>query len=85
MVKVTASRNEEKGGCNVNCSFDGNGQDIANEVVCIIEALMSNLNREDIMLHAIVIQTIAENPYILTGESKEEYEMRTVKTVKGIN
>lgn len=90
MVKVEARANEEKKGCDVSISMEGNGKDLIEETLAVIQGVMGSLKDEDIILHMLALKAIAENSEILIGEEKDvakdfERFVATAKFRGGIN
>lgn len=86
MVKVVANtvmRGDEKG-AEVTMDLQGDGLQITDEVLAIIQGLMNGLKDNDILLHALCLQRIADNPRILLGkgDDDEEEELREAMAVK---
>lgn len=90
MVKVEARANDEKKGCNVSISMEGNGKDLIEETLAVIQGVMGSLKAQGKILHMIALQAIAENSEILIGEEEDiakEFErfVATTKIREGIN
>lgn len=90
MVKVEATANEKKNGCNVSISMQGHGQDLINETLALIQDVMGSLKGQDRILHMLAFQAIAENTEILLGEEEDiakEFErfVATAKFREGVN
>ncbi len=90
MVKAEATANNEKKGCNVSISMQGNGKDLIEETLALIQGVMGSLKEQDRILHMLAIQAIAENSEILLGEEEDiakEFErfVATAKFREGIN
>ena len=87
MIKIET--NLEEGGVNIKGEIGGKGIDLVNEILTIIQTLMSDIKEKDEFLHAIALNAIVNNFYILTGETEEEFyarhELEGVKIVKGVN
>ena len=84
MVKVEANSTlkGKKRGTELAVEMSGSGIQISNEVLSIIQELMGNLKENDEILHAICLQTIAENPGILLGKRDEDEELRAAMAMK---
>lgn len=89
MVKVEARANDEKKGCNVSISMEGNGKDLIEETLAVIQGVMGSLKAQGKILHMIALQAIAENSEILIGEEDiaKEFErfIATAKIREGVN
>lgn len=92
MVKVEARANNERKGCNVSISMEGNGKDLIEETLAVIQGVMSSLKEESSMLHMLAIRAIGDEPTILFGEDKEsdrakdfERFVATAKFREGVN
>lgn len=89
MVKVEATANDEKKGCNVSISMEGNGKDLIEETLAVIQGVMGSLKAQGKILHMIALQAIAENSEILIGEEDiaKEFErfVATAKIREGVN
>ena len=90
MVKAEATANNEQGGCNVSISMQGHGKDLIEETLALIQGVMGSLKEQDIILHMLALQAIAENTDILLGEEVDiakEFErfIATAKIREGIN
>lgn len=90
MVKVEARANNERKGCNVSISMEGNGEDLINETLAVIQGVMGSLKEQGKILHMIAFQAIAENSEILIGEKEDiakEFErlIATAKFREGVN
>ena len=89
MVEVKAQTETRDGdsGVNVTTQLNGTPKDIAAEILAIIENLMRGIKRESPLLHALILQTIADNTEILSGgnddKSDAEAEMAEAMS-KGI-
>ena len=79
MVKVEANtvmRGESRG-AEVTIDLKGDGIQIADEILVIIQGLMGEMKENDRLLHLFCLQAIASNPKILLGkEDDEEEELR---------
>ena len=74
MVEVKA-QTETRGadnGVNVTTHLNGTSVDIAAEILAIIENLMRGIKKESPLLHALILQTIADNTEILSGGSDDK-------------
>lgn len=79
MIEVKAETIVKDGekGVSISARTEGSGEEVVNETLTIIEALMKNLKKEAPALHLIALQAIAEEPWILSGEENErEYEAK---------
>ena len=89
MVKVEARANNERKGCNVSISMEGNGKDLIEETLAVIQGVMGSLKEQDRILHMLALQAIAENSEILIGEEDiaKEFErfVATAKIREGVN
>lgn len=90
MVKVEARANNERKGCNVSISMEGNGEDLINETLALIQGVMGSLKEQGKILHMIALQATAENSKILIGEKEDiakEFErfIATAKFREGVN
>ena len=90
MVKAEAKVNNERHGCNVSISMEGNGKDLIEETLAIIQGVMGSLKDEDRILHMLALQAIADNSEILLGEDEDiakdfERFVATAKFRGGVN
>lgn len=90
MVKVEARANDEKQGCNVSISMEGNGKELVEETLAVIQGVMGSLKEQDALLHLLAVEMMIENIEILTGEESnkaEDFErfVATTKFREGIN
>lgn len=85
MVKVEANtviRGDSRG-AEVTIDLKGDGIQIADEILAIIQGLMGEMKESDRLLHMFCLQAIANNPKILLGkEDDEEEEVREAMAVK---
>ncbi len=74
MVEVKAQTEIRDGdsGVSVTTQLNGTSVDIAAEILAIIENLMRGIRRESPLLHMMIIQTIAENMEILSGDNDDK-------------
>ena len=76
MVEVKA-QTETRGadnGVNVTTHLNGVSVDIAAEIIAIIENLMRGIKKESPLLHLLILQTIAENTEILSGDGDAKFD-----------
>lgn len=76
MVEVKA-QTETRGadnGVNVTTHLNGASVDIAAEILAIIESLMRGIKKESPLLHMLILQTIAENTEILSGDGDAKFD-----------
>ena len=90
MVKAEARANDEKQGCNVSISMEGNGKELVEETLAVIQGVMGSLKEQDALLHLLAVEMMIENIEILTGEESnkaEDFErfVATTKFREGIN
>lgn len=95
MIEVKAKADDSRGGCDVSISFNGNGKDLVEETLALIQGVMGSLKDEDIMLHFLVLKTIADHKEILLGnEERDEHDdkadaferfVATAKFREGVN
>lgn len=90
MVKVEARANDEKQGCNVSISMEGNGKELVEETLAVIQGVMGSLKEQDALLHLLAVEMMIENREILTGEESnkaEDFErfVATTKFREGVN
>lgn len=84
MVKVEANstmKGEDRG-TELTVEMEGSGIQISNEILSIIQGLMSDLKEHDRFLHAMCLQAIADNPRILLGKKDEDEELRESMAMK---
>ena len=88
MVKVEANtvmRGETRG-AEVTIDLKGDGVQIADDILAIIQGLMGEMKENDRLLHMFCLQAIADNPKILIGkEDDEEKELREAMAMKMSN
>lgn len=74
MVNVKARSEEVNGEAMVEVALEVNatGKELISESLTIIHSLMKELKSKDIVLHALCIQAIKDNIWVLTGEDEEE-------------
>lgn len=70
-VKATATMSGENQGTEVSVKLSGEGMQIANEALSVIEALMGDIKENSVLLHALCLEAIANNPGILLGNTKD--------------
>ena len=76
MVEVKA-QTETRGadnGVSVTTQFNGVPVDIAAEILAIIESLMKGVKKESPLLHMLILQAIAENMEILSGDGDAKFD-----------
>lgn len=72
-IKAKAEAKEgKKKGVAVSCHSHGEALIIMEESIAIIRAIMENLKKASEIMHRVVLEEIAENPGILTGEDSKE-------------
>ena len=75
MIEAKATSDDKRGGCEVSISMKGNGHELVEEALALIQGVLGSLKDEDAFLHLLAIQAIAEHREILLG--KDEREERT--------
>ena len=73
-VKAQTETRDGESGVNVTTQLNGTSKDIAAEILAIIENLMRGIKRESPLLHALILQTIAENTEILSGGNDDKFD-----------
>ncbi len=76
MVEVKA-QTEIRGadnGVNVTTHLNGASVDIAAEILAIIESLMKGIKKESPLLHMLILQAIADNTEILSGDGDAKFD-----------
>lgn len=76
MIEVKA-QTEVRGadsGVNVTTQLNGVPADLASEILAIIESLMRGIKKESPLLHLLILQTIAENTEILSGDGDAKFD-----------
>lgn len=76
MIEIKA-QTETRGadnGVNVTTQLNGVPVDLAAEILAIIESLMRGIKKESPLLHMLILQTIAENTEILSGDGDAKFD-----------
>lgn len=76
MIEIKAQTETRDGdsGVDVTTQLNGTSKDIAAEILAIIQNLMRGIKRESPLLHALILQTIAENTEILSSDSDDKFD-----------
>lgn len=76
MIEVKAQTEVRDGdsGVDVTTQLNGTSKDIAAEILAIIESLMRGIKKESPLLHMLILQTIAENTEILSGDGDDKFD-----------
>lgn len=74
MITVTAK--SEGGYTNVSTKVEADSIAYMDEVLAIIKSLMKGLRENDVLMHAAVLQTLAEHPSILLGKGEDADEKK---------
>lgn len=89
MIEVKAIQNDERKGTEVSISIDGSNRDLFEESIAIVQAVMGSIKEADILLHTLLLKTLADNPHILLGEDVEEeidqLDTRHITFKEGVN
>lgn len=73
-VKAQTEVRDGESGVNVTTQLNGTPADLAAEILAIIENLMRGIKRESPLLHALILQTIADNTEILSGGNDDKFD-----------
>lgn len=73
-VKAQTEVRDGESGVSVTTQLNGAFDDIAAEILAIIENLMRGIKNESPLLHMLILQTIAENTEILGGGNDDEFD-----------
>lgn len=85
MVSAKATADDKRRGCEVSISMEGNGHKLVEEILALIQGVMGSLKEQDLILHLLVLQTIADHSEILLGEemSDERLKVELAKAMSG--
>ena len=72
MISVKSTIDKERGGCELNISIEGYGDDILHESLAVIKGIMGSLKNESKQLHLLAIAAIADDPTILIGDEQDD-------------
>lgn len=73
-VKATSVTKDGEKGVQFSFSFEGTGEEIVNEALISIRAIIAGVREEDETLYAMVIAAMAQDKSILRGERDEDKE-----------
>ena len=76
MVEVKA-QTETRGadnGVSVTTQLNGTSKEIVAEILAIIESLMRGIKKESPLLHMLILQAIADNTEILSGDGDAKFD-----------
>lgn len=70
MIEVTANSVTKDGekGVQLTCSLEGTGEEIVNEALISIRAIIAGVREEDENLYAMMMLTMLHNKSVLRGE-----------------
>lgn len=73
MIKVTAESVTKDGekGVQLSCSLEGEGEEVVNEALVSIKAIIAGVKEESLGLYAMMIAAMAQDQSILRGERSE--------------
>lgn len=76
MIEVKAQTETRDGdnGVSVTTQLNGTSKDIAAEILAIIESLMRGIKKESPLLHMLILQAIADNTEILSGDGDAKFD-----------
>lgn len=76
MLTVTAESVTKDGekGVQLTCSLEGTGEEIVNEALISIRAIIAGVKEESLGLYSMMIAAMAEDQSILRGERGEDKE-----------
>ena len=72
MIEAKATSDDKRGGCEVSISMKGKGYELVEETLALIQGVLESLKDEDMFLHLLAIQVIAEHREILLGKDERE-------------
>ena len=75
-VKAQTEVRDGESGVNVTTQLNGASDDIAAEILAIIENLMRGIKRESPLLHLLILRAIVENMEILSGGNDDEFDAK---------
>lgn len=73
-IKANATMRGENAGTEITIEMRGEGMQIANEALSIIQGLMGDIKGNSRVLHAMCLEAIADNPEILLANKDDEEE-----------
>ena len=83
MIKVEAKSTVkgENQGTDISVEMRGTGEEIVNEALSIIKALMGDIKQNDRLLYMMCIHSIAKDMSILLGEDEEDVIAKKISDI----